>query len=241
MNTPTLMEVIGWMAGIVLLREPVGPGAEVYAETALKALLRLQEIEAGDERPNLQDAFSGVAPMPPPKAQEIEAIPVSDIEAQIAHIKDSGAHVREVRGDWHEARCRELAAMYLTELIASWRADQKLKKLAREISNKHPLKPFAPEAAEMPEPVAWMNKEANVFAQFKTGADNFGCETTLYGPDLRDFAIAQKERADRLLSLLREPPEELLEELARIIFESATHKRAARYTLSRVADVVEGK
>ena len=37
------------------------------------------------------------------------------------------------------------------------------------------------------EPVAWMNKEANVFAQHEEGAKNFGCTIPLYTHPVKEL------------------------------------------------------
>lgn len=55
-----------------------------------------------------------------------DAVPITDIESEIAHIKENGAAVREKCGDEYEGRCRELCAMYLNEFITSWRMQQKI-------------------------------------------------------------------------------------------------------------------
>lgn len=49
-----------------------------------------------------------------------DAIPVSDIKAEIAHIHDNASRLKELAGQKHEARCRELCAVYLGEFISSW-------------------------------------------------------------------------------------------------------------------------
>ena len=62
-----------------------------------------------------------------------ESIPVADIEAAIAHIKQNGIELAKW-GDKQsvdEGRCRELCAMYLGEFIQSWRLKQKLAKLRK--------------------------------------------------------------------------------------------------------------
>ena len=60
----------------------------------------------------------------------VEAIPVSEIEAEIAHIEENGEQVRKVCGDENEGRCRVLCAMYLREFILGLRLNQKLTMLA---------------------------------------------------------------------------------------------------------------
>lgn len=59
-------------------------------------------------------------------AKLASAIPVADIEAEIAHIQKNGTNLAALPGMTDEGRCRELCAMYLGEFIASWRLKQKL-------------------------------------------------------------------------------------------------------------------
>ena len=56
-----------------------------------------------------------------------ESIPVSEIEAEIDHIKQNAEGLRHFTGHENEARCRELCAMYLREFIQSWRYGEQLK------------------------------------------------------------------------------------------------------------------
>lgn len=55
-----------------------------------------------------------------------KAIPIADIEAEIAHIQQNGERVKALPGMIDEGRCRVLCAMYLQEFITNWRAKQKL-------------------------------------------------------------------------------------------------------------------
>ena len=41
-------------------------------------------------------------------------------------------------------------------------------------------------------PVAWMNKEANVFAQHEEGAKNFGCTIPLYTHPVKELTDAER-------------------------------------------------
>lgn len=56
-----------------------------------------------------------------------EAVPVSEIEAEIAHIEQNGRRLKALPGMFDEGRCRELCAMYLREFIINLRAKKKLK------------------------------------------------------------------------------------------------------------------
>lgn len=58
--------------------------------------------------------------------EEKETVLVSDIEAEIAHIKDNGGRVKALPGMFDEGRCRELCAMYLSEFISNMRLGKKL-------------------------------------------------------------------------------------------------------------------
>lgn len=59
-----------------------------------------------------------------------EAVPVADIEAEIAHIEENGQRVKELPGMTDEWRCRELCAMYLREFISNLRANKRLAELS---------------------------------------------------------------------------------------------------------------
>jgi hypothetical protein len=59
-------------------------------------------------------------------------VPVSEIEAEIAHIKENGARVKELPGMTDEGRCRELCAMYLSEFVSNMRAKKKLARLVAD-------------------------------------------------------------------------------------------------------------
>jgi NTP pyrophosphatase (non-canonical NTP hydrolase) len=67
---------------------------------------------------------------PLPATQRIEAVPVSVIEAEIAHIEENGQQVKELPGMTDEGRCRELCAMYLREFIINLRARGQLSALS---------------------------------------------------------------------------------------------------------------
>lgn len=55
-----------------------------------------------------------------------DAVPIAEIEREIAHIEGNGWRVKQLPGMTDEGRCRELCAMYLREFITSWRMKQKL-------------------------------------------------------------------------------------------------------------------
>jgi hypothetical protein len=59
---------------------------------------------------------------------------------------------------------------------------------------------LAHNAAKRQEPVAWMNKAANVFAQHPEGAKNFGCDTPLFAapPDLAAKLKEAREFAEKI-------------------------------------------
>ena len=117
------------------------------------------------------------------------------------------------------------------------------------------------EAAEMPEPVAWRVKigqglpgycEEQWQVDYSTRERPNAEVIPIYGPDLRTYALAQKERADRLLSLLPEAyklgwcraAEWAGEEHLKADTESPAYideRDDLLGALSRVADVVEGK
>jgi hypothetical protein len=72
------------------------------------------------------------ASVTPSHVAAVEAVPVSEIMAEIAHIKENGARVKELPGMTDEGRCRELCAMYLTEFVLNLRAKKKIEQLVAE-------------------------------------------------------------------------------------------------------------
>lgn len=52
-------------------------------------------------------------------ALKADAISISDIESEIAHIKKNGSTLRVEFGAEHEGRCRELSAGYLQDFIVA--------------------------------------------------------------------------------------------------------------------------
>ena len=76
----------------------------------------------------------------PHQAEEVPSIPLSEITAQILHIKLNGMSLAKFGGeDVEEGRCRELCAMYLAEFIQNYHMGKRLEAL--DLRNNGPHSP----------------------------------------------------------------------------------------------------
>lgn len=57
------------------------------------------------------------------------SIPIRDIEREIAHIRGNARRLRKFVGMEHEARCRKLCALYLSDFIYAWKLKQVIQRL----------------------------------------------------------------------------------------------------------------